>query len=236
MLVSTIQQSESAVTYTYIPSFFGFSTPFGHQRAVSRVPWTIQKVPISHIYTRVWICFSMIPLMDTECRMDWKGEESRSMEVSEKSVVRGTVTRAWGVWMGPGDAGGLENLKTDIRRRRMWGFHALWVDSWWYHLQKQAKERSKHGRKMARSLPRWGIQSIDSWPVQSRVWETWSCSYRAVRSNSSQVMLKAREEWGHPGRSRRIRERGDRLLGRFTVIWGELKMWKGGEGWSAYLD
>ena len=68
---------------------------------------------------------------------------------------------------------------------------------------------------------------INSWTVRSRVWETWRCSYRAVRSNSSQVMLKAREEWGHPGRSCRIRERGDRLLGRFTVIWGELKMWKG---------
>jgi hypothetical protein len=41
------------------------------------------------------------------------------------------------------------------------------------------------------------------------------------------VVLKAREEWGHPGRSRRIRERGDRLLGRLSVIWGELRMWKG---------
>ena len=120
MLVSTIQQSESAVTYTYIPSFFGFSSPLGHQRAVSRVPWTIQEVPISHIYTRVWICFSMIPLADTECRMDWKGEESRSMEVREKSVVRGTDDMSLRCVNGARRWGQTWELtrKTDIRRKK----------------------------------------------------------------------------------------------------------------------
>ena len=40
MLVSTVQQSESAITYTYFP-FFGSPTHLGHHRALSRVPSAI---------------------------------------------------------------------------------------------------------------------------------------------------------------------------------------------------
>ena len=38
VLVSNVQQSELAFMYTYIPSFFGFSSNLGHHRALNRVP------------------------------------------------------------------------------------------------------------------------------------------------------------------------------------------------------
>ena len=49
MLVSTVQQSESAI-HTHISPLFFFSFPFGQHRAMSRVPCVIQQVLISYLF------------------------------------------------------------------------------------------------------------------------------------------------------------------------------------------
>ena len=63
MLVSAIQQSESAIRI-HSPSFFGFPPHLGHHRALSRVPCAIKcshYLCILYIVLLVYICLTQPP-------------------------------------------------------------------------------------------------------------------------------------------------------------------------------
>ena len=49
MLVSTVQQSESAI-HTHVLCLFGFPSHSGHHSVLSRVPCAIQYVLISYLF------------------------------------------------------------------------------------------------------------------------------------------------------------------------------------------